>query len=504
MTLDSNTRHPKRDEHAIIRKNGTAGDHARPPDDLHKCTSPSSNFDNAAKDRQSYSAPDYTTGPTGFAARRLDGLQKAGLYRTLRHGITAGQYIIIDGKKMINLCSNDYLGMGGLAYKHDKGGGGSVHDMGRGMGQIQASSRLLSGGDPIHEALERDLAESKCHDSALVYPTGYMANTGVIPVIAQGSSVIFSDAYNHASIIDGCRLARDARTITYQHNSAKDLESKIAMLDSETSSHDNSMAQKSAAANNNGIDGVSSMHDHTNPPSRAATPSTPAGRMRKIIITEGVFSMDGDIAPLRQISDIAQKHNAMLVVDDAHGDFVLGERGGGTPEHLGLGKSGRFNEKNKVHVYTSSLSKGLGSFGGYVASDHGIIDMCINYSRQFIYTSALPSYVAHHAHCRLMAKDLREERRGRLLENIRIMKDAITAAGYQTDSNTHIMPIRIGDERRALEIAKHLYLNGIYAPAIRYPTVPRGEARLRISVTAWLDENDMAKIASVLAAARPQ
>jgi len=409
---------------------------------------------------------------TAFAAETLRAAERAGLYRRLRHGKTSGQYITIDGRTLINLCSNDYLGMGRRGRGEGTASGGghrsradtSPDDAGPGgPAQVQASSRLLSGGDAHHEMLEEALAESKSYESALVYPTGYMANIGAIQVLgaagdaekgAASGSVIFSDELNHASIIDGCRLAGGSRTVTYAHNDVADLERKI-------SAHSGD------------------------------------GRGRVAIITEGVFSMDGDVAPLGPLRDVADRQGAVMMVDDAHGDFVLGETGGGTPEHLGISpRDGR-----GPHIYTSSLSKGLGSFGGYVASDRDVVDLCVNRSKAFIYTSALPSYFAEHAYRRMLAPDVMRSRRARLARNVKRLAGALAEAGHPTESRTHIMPVMIGDERRAADVSERLYGAGVYAPAIRYPTVPRGEARIRMSATAWLEDEDIDAVGEALESA---
>lgn len=413
---------------------------------------------------------------TSFAAETLRAAKRAGLYRRLRHGQTRGQYITIDGRTLINLCSNDYLGMGGrqggeatLGGARSGDGGSPGDDAGpddvgpKEPAQVQASSRLLSGGDVHHAMLEEALAESKSYGAALVYPTGYMANIGAIQILgaagdagrgAASGSVMFSDELNHASIIDGCRLAGGSRTVTYAHNDVADLERKI-------SAHSGD------------------------------------GRGRTVIITEGVFSMDGDIAPLGPLRDVADRHGAVMVVDDAHGDFVLGETGGGTLEHLGISpRDGR-----GPHVYTSSLSKGLGSFGGYVASDSDVVDLCVNRSRAFIYTSALPSYFAEHAYRRMLASDVMRSRRARLARNAKRLAGALAEAGHPTESHTHIMPVMIGDERRAADVSERLYEAGVYAPAIRYPTVPRGEARIRMSATAWLEDHDIDAVGEALESA---
>ncbi len=394
----------------------------------------------------------HAVGPLSYTTKRIKSIAGSGLHRTIRYGRVSGAYITIDGHKLINLCSNDYLGLGASPLPPDGSTNMKEHndnddcdcncncDM---DAQFQASSRLLAGSDTAHMNLEEELAAHKSYESALLYPTGYMANTGILPVLAGKNDVILSDELNHASIIDGCRLARGADTITYRHNDPGDLELKI-----------------------------------------------PDGCGNKIIITEGVFSMDGDVPPLGRIADVASKTGSILVVDDAHGDFVMGDDGRGTPQHLGLTDS----SGNGVHVYTSSLSKGLGSFGGYVASDRSVIDLCINQSRSFIYTSAPPPILAEHALVRIRSAGIRMSRKKRLADNTRLLRDALGRAGYATASKTHIMPIMIKSEECAVRLAKKLYKSGIYALPIRYPTVPRGEARLRIVATAWLSERDIQNI----------
>lgn len=372
------------------------------------------------------------------ARDRMRQIKRSSLHRVLRHGSTDGAYVTIDGKKLINLCSNDYLALGSSSHADACGTGD--------MRQLQSSSRLLAGGDLLHKELEDALAAHKSYDSALVYPTGYMANAGVIPVLAGDGDTIISDELNHASIIDGCRLARGAKIITYRHNDPCDLESKI-------------------------------------PDSQGST----------IIVTEGVFSMDGDIAPLKEISGIAAKRGAVLVVDDAHGDFVLGDDGAGTPAHAGLS-----NMQDGVHVYISSLSKGLGSFGGYVASEDAVTALCVNRSRPFIYTSALPSVLAGHALGRMRSAEVQNLHRQKLQNNVQLLSEALAKAGYPTESETHIMPIILSGEERAISVARHLYKMGIYAPPIRHPTVPMGKARIRVSVTTWLSEDDIQKIRRAL------
>ncbi|MFM7796530.1 MAG: aminotransferase class I/II-fold pyridoxal phosphate-dependent enzyme, partial [Candidatus Nitrosotenuis sp.] len=202
---------------------------------------------------------------------------------------------------------------------------------------------------------------------------------------------------------------------------------------------------------------------------------------RKFIITEGVFSMDGDFARLDEISEVSQKTDSILVVDDAHGDFVLGKNGKGTPNYFGVEK--------KIDVYISSLSKGLGSFGGYVAATNKVTDYCINRARSFIYTSALPSFLVKLSLSRITQN--RSKQQKRLEKNVLQLFTGLRQSGFEIKSRSHIIPIIIGDEKKTLEIGKFMFDNGIFAQPIRYPTVPKNYARLRISVTAWLREEQI-------------
>jgi glycine C-acetyltransferase len=265
---------------------------------------------------------------------------------------------------------------------------------------------------------------------ALVFPTGYMANLGAISILAQKNDFILSDELNHASIIDACKLVH-AKKLVYKHNDISDLEKKLR--------------------------------------SKAK---------RKFVITEGIFSMNGDYAPLDEIAKLCQQNNAFLLLDDAHGDFVTGRDGRGSADHFGVAKN--------VDVYISSLSKALGAFGGYMTANKEIIDLAVNTSRPFIYTSALPSFLVEVALKRFLSN--REKKRLQLWKKIKQLGNGLRSIGYTIESQSQIIPIIIGDEKKTLEFGKYLRNNGIFAQPIRYPTVNRGSARIRISVTNWLSE----------------
>lgn len=352
-----------------------------------------------------------------YISKKLDELKSQNLHRSLKHVKINGPFISIGAKKLVNFCSNDYLGLSS----------GKITPK-----QLQSSSRLVSGNDESFLRLEKKLATHKSKESALIFPTGYMANIGAIPALVDNPSTIFSDELNHASIIEACRLS-NAKVIVYRHNDVEDLRKKISKT-----------------------------------------------KGRKFIITEGIFSMDGDYANLNEISEIAQKTDSIIIMDDAHGDFTVGKDGKGTPNHFGV--------KN-VDVYVSSLSKGLGSFGGYVTSTGPVIDLCINKARSFIYTSALPSFLVELSLSRL--KQDRKKSQQKLEQNVLQVSSGLKQIGYDIKSKTHIIPIIIGNEKKTMEFGKFMYKNGIFAQPIRYPTVPKNSARLRVSVTAWLSKTQI-------------
>jgi len=342
----------------------------------------------------------------------LKNIRKYNLYRKMHDSKIAGAYITINSKTLINLCSNDYLGIAQPKISNK---------------QNQSSSRLVSGNDNSFRILEEKLAKHKSQESSLIFPTGYMANLGVISSLVRKNDLVLSDKLNHASLIEACKLS-NAKLSIFKHNDMNDLTHKI----------------KTKAK-------------------------------RKFIITEGIFSMDGDFY-------------AIVVLDDAHGDFVVGNDGKGTANHFGVSK--------KIDVYISSLSKGLGSFGGYVSAKKSIIELCINKSKSFIYTSALPRILIDDATKRFESN--RERNRKKLWRNVKKFSDGLKKIGFNDNSNSHIFPIIIGKEKIAMEFGEYLFKNGIFAQPIRYPTVSRNHARIRISITARLTNEQIAKSLYVL------
>ena len=359
-----------------------------------------------------------------FVNSKLESIKEKNLYRQLKNSKIKNSHIIINKKSLLNFSSNDYLGLSSQKSSRS----------------FQSSSRLVSGNDESFQVLEKKLAKHKSQHESLIFPTGYMANIGVITTLIQKNDIILSDKLNHASIIDACKMS-NGKTVVYKHNDLSDLESKLRKK--------------------NG---------------------------RKFIITEGVFSMDGDFADLKNIAKIAESNNAILILDDAHGDFVFGSDGKGTPNHFGVSK--------KIDVYVSSLSKGLGSFGGYIAGQKNIIELTVNKAKSFIYTSALPAPIVDISIQRFESN--REKNRKKLLKNIKTFHDGLHEIGLDIKSKSHIIPIIVGKEKDAVSFSNYLFKNGIFAQAIRYPTVPKDQARIRMSLTAKLEKKQILSCLTIL------
>jgi glycine C-acetyltransferase len=360
----------------------------------------------------------------------LDYLRSCDLYRSLNIDNSLKGSVRIRHNyqdNILNFCSNDYLGIS----THNE----VVQTTKKSLRQISpCSSRLITGNTPELERLEDVLAVHRKTQSTLVFPTGYMANLGTITALGGKNCVIFSDEFNHASIIDGCRLS-GAEIRIFRHNDVHDLEQKIERF---------------------------------------------RGAPRKIVITEGVFSMDGDFANLKKICDICHSHDALVIVDDAHGDFLFGsprDRSySGIPSYFGV--------NSRVDFHISSLSKALGCFGGYVATSKGMRELLINKSRQFIYTSSIPSHL-----CVSAITAIGVVRRGylqdKLFRNIELFGGELLKMGLIADQpRTQIIPILIGSEKNAIRFSNLLLKKGILIQPIRFPTVKKGTSRIRISISA--------------------
>ena len=344
-----------------------------------------------------------------------------------------GPRIAINGKIMLLLCSNDYLGLANHpALRIAASAAMERHGFGSG------ASRLVSGTRALHQVLEHNIAEFKGTEAALLFNSGYAANTGIIPAITGKDDVILSDALNHASIIDGCRLS-SARAIVYRHKDTSHVETLLRE------------------------------HAHAR---------------RKLIVTDGVFSMDGDIAPLPDLVELAAKYNAVLMVDDAHAVGVLGPTGRGTAEHFGL--------SDGIHIHVGTFGKSLGSFGAYAAGTQSMIMFLLNHARSFIFSTALPPAVCAASISGLEVLTEHTELLQTLRTNQKRFVTGLNTLGIDTGgSETAIIPIMIGNEAAAVKTADRLFEMGIYASAIRPPAVPSGAARIRTTMTAAFSETDI-------------
>ena len=372
-------------------------------------------------------------------------LNQAGLSRSLRSVMTAPTgRTLLDGREVILFGSNNYLGLSVHPIVVEAAAT-AVQKYGTGA----SASRLMSGNCHLYTKLEAKIAETKGTEAALVFGSGYLANIGTIPVLAGESDLILSDALNHASIIDGCRLSQATKQI-YRHCDVEHLESLLAQ----------SMKFR-----------------------------------HRLIVTDGVFSMDGDIAPLPEICGLAERYDATVMVDDAHSFGVLGETGGGTIEHFGL--------ENRGVIQMGTLSKAIGGLGGYVAGSTALIDFLINRARGFIFTTGLPPATLAGASAAIDVIRSNPELRQRLFSNVLLLKNSLLERGFQLlPSQTQILPLILGAADVASRFAEVLLSQGVYAPAIRPPTVPEGTSRLRISVIASHTTEDLETAVKGFEAAR--
>ncbi len=368
--------------------------------------------------------------------KELQELKDQGLYvyiRTLEG--PQGAWLEIEGKKVLNLCSNNYLGFANEP-RMKEAAIKAIEKWGVGPGAV----RTIAGTLKIHEELEKALAEFKRVEATLFFQTGFISNQAVIPTIVGAEDAIFSDELNHASIIDGIRLTKAKRYI-YKHNDVDDLKAKL-----EEASKENFR--------------------------------------RKLIVTDGVFSMDGDLAPLPGIVELAEKYDAMVMVDDAHGEGVLGEAGRGIVDHFKL--------HGRVDIEIGTLSKAFGVVGGYVAGRKELIDYLKQRSRPFLFSTPLSP--ADTAAALEAVKILMEsgERVERLWNNAKYFKEKMNELGFDTGhSQTPITPVMLYDAKLATEFSKKLFEEGVFAQAIGYPTVPKGKARIRVMISAVHTKEDL-------------
>jgi len=373
-------------------------------------------------------------------ADRLAELERQGLRRRrlVRQG-PQGPRIVVDGRELLAFCSNDYLGLA----SHPRIVDAAIQAASR-YGVGEGASHLLSGHSAVHERLEERLAEFMQMPRALLFSTGYQANIGAVTALAGPEDAIFSDVLNHASLIDGVRLSR-ARVVRYPH-------ADLGFLSG-------ALAESSAST--------------------------------KLIVTDGVFSMDGDIAPLPALLDLCERHDAWLLVDDAHGFGVMGPQGRGSPAHFGL-RSSRI-------VYVGTLGKAAGVAGAFVAGAAEVVESVLQRARTYIYTTAAPAMLAAAVETSLELIREDEWRRERLRNLIVVLREGLRESERAlVPSDTPIQPLVLGGNSEAVRASTALRERGILVPAIRPPTVPEGSARLRISLSAAHSEDDVLRLAAAL------
>jgi len=362
-----------------------------------------------------------------FFRDEINDLKKKGLYRELR--TVEGEQdssVLINGKRVLMFSSNNYLGLA-----NHPGIKKASMDAALYYGTGSGGSRLISGSMEVHRTLEKELALFKGTDGALLFSSGYHANVGAISALAGEGDLILSDEFNHASIVDGCRLSRGEVRV-YKHgdmNSLKEILRRSSKF------------------------------------------------KRRLIVTDSVFSVDGDIAPLPDIVDLAEKYSALVMVDDAHGTGVLGKNGKGAIEHFGL--------EGKVEIQMGTLGKALGSFGAYIAGSEDLIQYLVNKTRSLLYTTALPPSVCGSALAALKILGERPELVSQLRNNASYFRKGMRDLGYPiSESGTPILPLILRDPFVTMNMARSLFDEGVYVQGIRPPTVPEGTSRLRITLMA--------------------
>ena len=368
------------------------------------------------------------------ATWELERRRAAGLLRRLRP-LDGPQdpWVTIEGRRVLLLCSNNYLGLATHPALREAAAR-AARDWGVGAG----ASRLISGSLRLHEALEEQLAALKGTAAALLFGSGYQANVGAITALVGSDDAVFSDELNHASIIDGCRLSR-ARVLVYPHN---DVEALAALL-------------------------------------------TRHSARRRLVVTESVFSMDGDSAPLAAICDVADRYGAFVMVDEAHATGVLGPTGGGLVEAAGL--------RGRVALQVGTLGKALGTYGAFVAGSRAVVDLLVNAARSFVYTTALPPPAVAAAAAAVNVLQAEPQRRQQLAANASTLWHGLRDAGLQVGAAPgHIIPVHIGDAERTMQWSEALLAAAVFVQGIRPPTVPPGTARLRVTVMSTHTATDLA------------
>ena len=374
---------------------------------------------------------------------RLEELRDRGLYRRLRLvSGPQGPRVLLDGRSVLLLCSNNYLGLADHPRVRHAAAEAAMR-WGAGAG----ASRLISGNMQPHRRLEERLAEFKGYEAALLFGSGYLANTGTIAALVGRGEVVFSDELNHASIIDGCRLSR-AETFVYAHGDLEHL----------------------------------------------AWGLREAGGRGSLIVTDGVFSMDGDVAPLEGLLGLARRHGCRLMVDEAHATGALGPGGRGSVAAAGL--------SGEVDLVVGTLGKALGSYGAYACASRETVDYLVNAARTFVFSTALPPPVLAAADAALELLAAGPHRVERLQDNAATLRAALAEEGLPVgESETQIVPVPLGDAERAMELCERALGRGVFAQGIRPPTVPEGSSRLRFTVMATHRRGELRRAAKLVGAA---
>lgn len=375
-----------------------------------------------------------------FISEELKELEQSGLYRRLRT-ITSNQeaHVTIGGKDYISFSSNNYLGLA----NHPKVKEAAINAI-KLYGCGAGASRLIVGTMELHTKLEERIAQFEGKPAAILFCTGYVANVGVITSLVGPEDAVIVDHLNHASIVDAARLS-GAKLLVYPHKDVKKLENILKRYKE---------------------------------------------YKKRLIVTDTVFSMDGDFAPLKEIVALAKKYGAITMVDEAHATGVIGDAGRGVSEHLGVAKD--------IDVVMGTLSKAVGSLGGFVVGSQELIQYLHNKAHSFIYTTALPPGVCAASIAAIDIIESEPELKEKFWERVDLVKDGLEKLGFNLmETNSHIIPVFIGSEKTTMEFSRYLYENGILVPGIRTPTVPKNTARLRITVMATHTRRDITKLLSI-------
>jgi 8-amino-7-oxononanoate synthase len=376
-------------------------------------------------------------------AERLSELRERGLYRRLRliEG-PQGPTVTLDGRQVLLLCSNNYLGLADHAAVREAAAEAALR-----WGAGSGASRLISGNMEPHLQLEQRLAAFKGYERALLFGSGYLANSGVIAALAGRGEVVFSDELNHASIVDGCRLSR-AETFVYRHADVEHLAWGLRQ----------------------------------------------AGGRASLIVTDGVFSMDGDIAPLPQLLELARRHGARLMVDEAHATGAVGRGGRGSVSAAGL--------SGEVDVVVGTLGKALGSYGAYVCAEAELVDFLVNRARSFIFSTAPPPSSAAAAMAALAVLEAEPELVERLQGNAKILRRSLAAEGLDPGASTsQVVPVHVGEAESTMALCELALEKGVFAQGIRPPTVPECSCRLRLTAMASHRREDLVAAAHMIGVA---